>query len=666
MLEPDPALQAAIVMARLRFEVISSAYYTHLTAVLHAAVQQGVVEWALFTGEMVATFSDMKVLVGGAKVSVGKVLLPYSLAWSVNSGIREQAYAAQRCCLAATLQRKLFDDGAGPLYLLQGALNGQDPIDAGLAAHEAHLIQINAYLSFYFYDRYLQITNNGLSELFGNALEWLFGYPYDEFIDDLAQDRERGLRETLLLSGPRYLTTHADPVDPLATDAEYEWLMSLVTTEPIDPSETYVRPLTAEFTWSPFPAVRGEPVTFTCLDDTVASFEWDFGDGTSSTEPEPVVAYDSYGTFTATLTVTDVVGNQRTRQIGVYVSEPVPVADFTVDNPNVSAGDTVSFANLTTGTALQYNWNFGDGTSSPESNPSHQYNNAGTYTVSLTAYGPDGQDTHVLAEAVQVGGPVGSVDVACDLEASSFRIDGPNGLLLTGGGTSVSFTDQPAGEYEIRWNPVAGYDPPATDLLFLEAGQVISFTGSYTPLPEPDETPPSVVTTAPVEGELIATLRTVIVTFSELILLPQDAVFVEHQDGRVFSPASVDIATDPNGVTTVTVELMTLLPEGNYVLHARDLVLDMHNNQLDGDGDGVAGGDWESAFVMAYSPGDVNGDGHVDVADFILFSTAVAGPDVTHPPVGCTPTVFMAADFDSDGDVDLVDAAILQSIVVPD
>jgi hypothetical protein len=58
--------------------------------------------------------------------------------------------------------------------------------------------------------------------------------------------------------------------------------------------------------------------------------------------------------------------------------------------------------------------------------------------------------------------------------------------------------------------------------------------------------------------------------------------------------------------------------------------------------------------------GDIDGDGDVDVDDFVPFSACQAGPDVTEPPPDCDPAVFALSDLDDDGDVDLRDFAILQ------
>jgi PKD repeat protein len=56
--------------------------------------------------------------------------------------------------------------------------------------------------------------------------------------------------------------------------------------------------------------------------------------------------------------------------------------------PNVCLGDTVTFTNLslqTPGYSVSYLWDFGDNTSSTTIEPTHVYNNSGTYLVTLYA-----------------------------------------------------------------------------------------------------------------------------------------------------------------------------------------------------------------------------------------------------------------------------------------
>ena len=67
----------------------------------------------------------------------------------------------------------------------------------------------------------------------------------------------------------------------------------------------------------------------------------------------------------------------------------------------------VSFTNLSSGTLTSCAWDFGDGGTSTEcGNPSHTYETAGLYTVSLTVSGPEGTDTETKVDYILAYAPV--------------------------------------------------------------------------------------------------------------------------------------------------------------------------------------------------------------------------------------------------------------------
>jgi len=59
---------------------------------------------------------------------------------------------------------------------------------------------------------------------------------------------------------------------------------------------------------------------------------------------------------------------------------------FTMDKTNAEVGETITFTN-TSQYATSYEWDFGDGNSSTEENPTHSYSSTGEFTITLTANG---------------------------------------------------------------------------------------------------------------------------------------------------------------------------------------------------------------------------------------------------------------------------------------
>ncbi len=79
-----------------------------------------------------------------------------------------------------------------------------------------------------------------------------------------------------------------------------------------------------------------------------------------------------------------------------------PVAYFLGNPTSGKAPETVQFTDISTGTVTGWSWNFGDGQTSTNQNPSHTYSTPGSYAVSLTATGPLGSNTITVPNYVLV------------------------------------------------------------------------------------------------------------------------------------------------------------------------------------------------------------------------------------------------------------------------
>ena len=122
------------------------------------------------------------------------------------------------------------------------------------------------------------------------------------------------------------------------------------------------------------------------------SYEWNFGDGGSSTEKEPEHEYDSTGCYEVILTVTDDDSESCQSRICVVIDDgdlDIPDEPAVWIEPSdivVEEGQEVFFSSEALdpqGFDLTYYWDFGDGGDSTESDPSYVYSTAGRYQVEL-------------------------------------------------------------------------------------------------------------------------------------------------------------------------------------------------------------------------------------------------------------------------------------------
>lgn len=178
----------------------------------------------------------------------------------------------------------------------------------------------------------------------------------------------------------------------------------------------------AAFAFSPTnPTVRDEvsfASTSTDPDGTIASWAWNFGDGATSTLPNPTHRYSTNGPKTVGLTVTDSDGATATVTQTVNVANLNPVSSFTFSPTVVTTADIVQFTDTSTdedGSIAAWSWDFGDGSSSDTRNPTHNFGSPGTYEVALTVTDDNG-GTHLASQAIVVsagipGGTLGGVPV---------------------------------------------------------------------------------------------------------------------------------------------------------------------------------------------------------------------------------------------------------------
>ncbi len=238
--------------------------------------------------------------------------------------------------------------------------------------------------------------------------------------------------------------TDQEPIHTYLYAGTYD--VSLVVTSPLGCQESEFYP--ALIRVDSVPAVDFFPNDGTCLDGPVnfqdmtppnggniISWAWDFGDGATSTEQNPIYEYDVSGTYDVSLSVVAENGCSSTVTHSINW-EYIPGVAFDVDNPQGCQPHTVEFMNEADSIAgWTLNWDFGDGGTSTGLDPVYTYQNTGTYDVVLTLTSPFGCVIETLYPAyIQVDTlPVAAFDFdySCENVAVSFQdLSVPTGAAI--------------------------------------------------------------------------------------------------------------------------------------------------------------------------------------------------------------------------------------------
>ena len=179
--------------------------------------------------------------------------------------------------------------------------------------------------------------------------------------------------------------------------------------------EVVYRPPTAIFDAMPTEQWSGNPVLF--IDMSVAGYApivawvWNFGDGETSEEQNPLHAYANPGTYTITLTVissdTQSTSASFTRKdfINILQIPEPPDPDFSYAPRLALTEERVFFeasnSTITDEPILEYAWDFGDGEFNMGRTVSHSYAEPGKYTVTLTVLTESTSASEACAAALE-------------------------------------------------------------------------------------------------------------------------------------------------------------------------------------------------------------------------------------------------------------------------
>jgi len=202
-------------------------------------------------------------------------------------------------------------------------------------------------------------------------------------------DPASGINNTSLVPSPFHIYESA---------GNYNVMLVVVNTDGC--ADTIVQPVpvtpppAVEFLYSQ-PSCDGEAVNFTTdpsvvIPGTVATYDWDFGDGSAhSNDPNPSHLFPSAGTYVVTLSISNTAGCENAVSHEVTIHS-LPVPQFTTAMS--CSGNPTAFSDMSYSPdgseIISWHWDFGVGSigtdTSNVQNPVYSYSTAGTYQVSLT------------------------------------------------------------------------------------------------------------------------------------------------------------------------------------------------------------------------------------------------------------------------------------------
>ncbi len=138
-------------------------------------------------------------------------------------------------------------------------------------------------------------------------------------------------------------------------------------------------------------------------------YKWTFpqGNPSSSTDISPNIKYTKTGSFLASLTVSNIAGNDTKIVVKAIIvtDRKTPIAQFSSNKSQIVPGESINFKDLSSGGPLQWEWSFEGGTPaiSSDQNPEVKYNSEGTFAVTLKASNIKGENTVTKTAYIKVG-----------------------------------------------------------------------------------------------------------------------------------------------------------------------------------------------------------------------------------------------------------------------
>jgi PKD repeat protein len=217
----------------------------------------------------------------------------------------------------------------------------------------------------------------------------------------------------------------------------------------------------------------------------ITSWNWSFGDGSTSTAQNPSYTYTNAGVFCPSLIATNNLGNMIVGS-GPSITVSQATIQYTASPTNGLVALTVQFSSPSVDSdgndITSWNWSFGDGSTSSAQNPSYTYTNAGVFYPSLIA-------TNNLGNMVIGSGPSITASQAIIQHGSLKVTIMPSGAITAGaqwqvdGGTwqisGTTVTNLSVGNHTVSFSTISDWTTPANKTISISDNSTTTTNGTY-------------------------------------------------------------------------------------------------------------------------------------------------------------------------------------------
>lgn len=313
---------------------------------------------------------------------------------------------------------------------------------------------------------------------------------------------------------------------------------------------------------------------------TVNTWAWDFGDGNTSNLQNPTNDYLVPNTYNVQLTITTTDGCTGSVTYPVTVN-PLPTADFSFTDE--CYGVSNSFTDLSTtqvGNIVGWTWDFDDGNTSNQQNPTHLYGQDGVYNVKLIADGGGGCIDSITQQVAVFPQPIAdfvAFDV-CHGNQNTFTDNSTisiNGLINDwawdfgdGPGTSTqqnpTYTYPNPGNYTVTLTVNTADNCPSTHTTDIQVN--ITPEASYTFGSVCEDGPMTFTNTSNSNGGTLTNFHWDFGDFDFIPAIPNSTSTVENPDFTYFTPGTYNVTftiTAAGGCVDDTVQQIEVFPKPN-------------------------------------------------------------------------------------------------------